>query len=142
MTTASFTATQLSGHRALVRGTDSQNYVGETVVSTLQWEEVKATRLFKEAEAKYDQTVHAFFAPVTDAADELTKALEGSTVEDPAFTILLEEGTEGVDAKPEHRLTLDKDSVILRLIEDSQFDRLVWVGQDLEVLAPVAPAQP
>lgn len=138
----SFTVTQLSGSRALVNGTDIRGSVGEEVLSTQQWDEVKATERYKEADAAYDQTVENFFAPLVEAEEALSAALTPAVVEDPAFTILLEEGEAGVAAKPERRLHLDRASVVLRLIEQSQFDRLIWVNGQLEVLALQAPVTP
>jgi hypothetical protein len=140
--TASFTVTELSGDRALINGTDVRGTAGEMVVNTRQWNEVKATERFKEADAEFNADVETFFAPLEAAAEKLEAAVNPPQVDDPAFTVLLEEGTSGVAAKPEVRLHLDKASVVLRLIEQSQFDRLIWINGELEVLALKAPVTP
>lgn len=129
-----FTVQTMLGNQALVSGTDSLGQSGKTVVSTEQWDDLKAQKNFSSAEADFDKAVEEFFKPLVEAADAMTKAL--SKPKDPAEYIVLTEATEGVEAEPAQIVSLTTDSIILRLIEEGNTDRLVWLsGDHLGVLA-------
>ena len=135
-----FNATRLAGNRMLVTGTDE----GErAILDTTEWDEYKHSIAHKEAEASFDAAVKAFYAPIEEATEAARKALEEAhaVFTDPAFNIVLEQGSEGVAPKHEVRLVLSKDAAVLRMIESGDTSRLVWVGSDIEITAYV-PAAP
>jgi hypothetical protein len=127
-----FTITRLVNDRAIVRGTDVFGTEGTTTVSTKQWDEVQADTQYKQAEADFESTVEEFFKPLTDAHNAMHQKLERPT--DASSYIVLDEGSEGVPAQPRHLIRLNRDSVILRLVEQGDISRLVWVDDELEIL--------
>jgi hypothetical protein len=137
-----FSTQALVGQRVLVRGTDNFGVDGSTVVSSAQWDDVNAHRQADAAGAEFDAAVEAFFAPLTAAADALKNNV--SKPEDSASFVVLHEGTEPVVGEEAHVVRLNRDSIILRLIEQGDTSRLVWVDGELEILevppAPVAPS--
>jgi hypothetical protein len=131
---SNFTTTPLVGERVLVAGTDFLGVEGKTVLDSSQWTSVNQHKQFDQATTEFDEAVAAFFAPITEAAEKAQQTLVKD--EDPSSFVVLSEEVEGVAAKPAHRVTLTKDSVILRLLEENpNTDRLAWVGEDLEILA-------
>lgn len=127
-----FNTQALTGNRVLVtEGTG--NKAKSTVLDGTQWAEIKAEQSFLDADATFNETVAAFFAPITEAAEAANKAIEVPT--DELEFIVLNEGTEGVASTPAHVVQLTKDSQILRLLEDGNTKRLVWVGDTLDILA-------
>jgi hypothetical protein len=127
-----FTITRLVGDRAVVAGTDTFGSEGKCIVSTTQWDEVNANTAYKQAEADFTSAVEEFFAPITAAHEAMHRKVERP--EDSASYIVLDEGTEGTPAKPRHLIKLSRDSVILRLVEQGDTSRLVWVDDELEIL--------
>lgn len=129
---AVFTTTRLVNDRVMVAGEDVAGNVGQTVVSSLEWDDICADLSFSRAKEDFDKAVESFFAPLTEAAEKISKTLEKPT--DPASYVVLSEAVVGAEAKPEHLVKLTKDSIILRLIDQGDFDRLVWVGDELDVI--------
>jgi hypothetical protein len=127
-----FTITRLVNDRAIVRGTDTFGTEGTTTVSTSQWDTVNANVNYKQAEADFESAVEEFFAPITAAHEAMHRSVERPT--DSASFIVLDEGSEGVPAKPRDLIRLNRDSVILRLVEQGDTTRLVWVDGELEIL--------
>jgi hypothetical protein len=131
--TSEFKVQRLTNHRAVVRGTDSNGTEGETVLDTYQWDtEIVAHDQFVTATASFDKAVEEFFSPLTEAGEKISQAL--ARTEDPIAFYVREEGTPGVPGKPADIVRLNKDSVVLRLIENNETERLVWVNEELEVL--------
>lgn len=129
-----FTTLNLSGERVLVKGTDSQGTMGQTVVDSSEWTEVKRRSEHSEAHENFEAAVEDFFKPLTEAAEKLQ--LQFNQVElDPISYVTLEEGEEASSGKEEVVIKLSPDSVILRILESGDHSRLVWVGDTLEVLA-------
>lgn len=129
-----FTVQTMLGNQALVSGTDSMGQSGKTVVSTQQWDDLKAQKNFSTAEADFDKAVEEFFAPLVEAAEAMTDAV--TRPKDPTEYVVLKEATEGVEATPAQIIELTTDSMILRLIEEGNTDRLVWLDDThLGVLA-------
>lgn len=128
-----FTTMNLTGERVLVRGTDLTGKDGETVLDSSQWNEVNRHRNVAEAGKDFDAEVDNFFAPLLRAAEKFETAREGRD-EDPIAKFVLHEGTPSVQGREEIAVHLNKDSIVLRLIERGDTDRLVWVGDSLEVL--------
>lgn len=127
-----FTTSKLVGSRVLVKGTDGSGTEGQVVLDSTQWDEVNSTDMFKQAEADFDRAVEAFFAPLTEATEAIGKALHKPR--DPLSYVVLQEGSDGVAPVNEVLVQLSHDSKILRLISDGKSDRLVWVGDSLEIL--------
>jgi hypothetical protein len=121
-----FTVQTMLGDQALVSGSDIHGNEGKTIVSTRQWDELKAKSNFSAAAADFDAAVEAFFAPLVEASDKVKNAVAGKP-RDPAEYVVLTAEVEGVDAKPADIVALSQDSIILRLIEEGNTDRLVWV---------------
>ena len=132
--TASFTTTRLVNERAVVRGTDKFGAVGETVVSTSQWDEISAMSETDKARESFDQAVKEFFAPLERAAEKAHRDLKAHKPKDQSSYVVIDEGSEGEPARAPHLIQLNRDSVVLRLIEEGAFDRLIWVDGQVEVL--------
>ena len=131
--TNSFTTARLVNNRVMVRGTDKFGVDGECIVDSSQWDEINAHSEFDQAEAAFAAAVEDFFRPLEEAAEKMEKALSRPT--DSISYVVLHEATEGTDAQPEQIIKLTRDSIILRLLEVNDFDRLVWVDGELEILA-------
>lgn len=126
----SFTVTYLAGDRALVQE--------DTHQIILDAEEYLAMKLHQEKTgliAQYDQSVADFFKPLTDMADKIKSVEEQENRIDPDFHFVLTEGTEGEEPVRREVYRLEKDTVILRLIEEGRTERLIWIGDQLEILA-------
>lgn len=128
----SFTTKNLTGERVLVKGTDIEGGAGEVIVNATQWNELKAREDLKTAGEEFDAAVEAFYAPLLKAAEAANKALERP--EDSLSFVVLDEGSEGEARRPQHVVRLSRDSMILRLIEQGNTDRLIWAGGELEIL--------
>jgi hypothetical protein len=128
-----FTTTKLVDERVLVRGTDVFGTSGSTVLDSSQWSEVNSRKEFSQATDEFDKAVADFFKPLTEAAEKVNKKIEKQP--DALSYVVLSEATEGVQAKPAQLIKLTKDSIILRIIEQGNTDRLAWVADELEVLA-------
>ena len=130
-----FTVQTMLGGTALVAGTDITGKSGQTIVSTVQRDDLTGRDNFSKATADYDKAVEKFFAPLEKAAKKAKKALERPS-QDPAEYIVLKEAVKGRESQPAEVVALYRDSIILRLIEEGQTDRLVWVDEStLGVLA-------
>lgn len=130
-----FQVQNMLGDQALVSGTDLAGNDGKMIVSTTQWDELKARKNFTAAREEFDAAVEEFFAPITEAAEALEKTLANKTPDAAAYVVLSEE-VEGVSAQPRQVVALTRDSIILRMIEEGNTDRLVWLSPtELGVLA-------
>lgn len=127
-----FTTRNLTGERVLVRGTDIEGGFGEAIVNASQWNELKARAELITAGAEFDAAVAAFYAPLLEAAEKANKKIERP--DDNLSFVVLDEGQEGQVHRPAQTVRLTKDSMVLRLIEDGNTDRLVWVAGELEIL--------
>lgn len=131
--------TRLVGHRARIKGTDAEGVDGQCTVDTSQWDDLTQHKVIEQAQADFDSAVEEFLAPINEAIE---KANAAATVEEDAVTyVVLEEAEEGKPSQREVRVQLSHDSQILRLIEEGKGNRLVWMGDTLEILE-AAPAQP
>ena len=132
-----FNVTELAGHRALVTGDANQ----QCILDTTERDELRLLIENREVDQMFDEDIEDFFAPLTRAAElhdrhhELL-AQQFNQADDPAFSLVLKEAVEGVEGVEEERVVLSHDSVVLRLIDSGQTDRLVWVGNDhIEIVA-------
>lgn len=128
-----FTTVALTGDRVLVKGTDVFGNEGQTVLDGAAWAEVKRHRAFHEAEGSFDTAVEEFFAPLMEASEKLQQAIATPAL-DPDSYVVLVEGEEATEGRSQEVIKLDTDSIVLRLIERGDTDRLVWVMDQLEVM--------
>lgn len=130
----SFTVQNMLGSQALVQGTDDLGNSGSVVLDTTQWDEVKQDEKFSTAKADFDAAVEEFFRPLTDAA-EAAEAAQQQTYDDLEYVVVTE-GQEGQAPVEQEILELNRDSIILRIIESGDTSRLIWVSPtELGVLA-------
>lgn len=130
-----FTVQTMLGGTALVSGTDKLGNVGKTQVFTHQWDELTGRNNFSKATADFDAAVEAFFKPLEKAAKKLDKALARPS-QDPAEYIVLKEEVKGQQHQPAQVVALSRDSIILRMIDEGNTDRLVWIDEStLGILA-------
>lgn len=133
-----FNTIPLTGDRVLVRGTDIHGSTGECTLDASQWNELNARTDLDRAQRAFDDAVQEFFAPLTEAAEKAKRSIE--LPEDSAAFVVIDEGSEGEARRPRQVVRLTRDSMVLRLIEDGNTDRLIWVNGELEVAQPgVAP---
>lgn len=129
-----FTTVKLTNHRVIVRGTDSFGAQGETVLDSEQWDRINKRTDHDAAVEAFNEAVTTFFAPLTDAIEAAEAATQGEGP-DPVSYVVLNEGTVATSGEERQVVNLTRDSIVLRLIEEGQSDRLVWVNKELEVLA-------
>ena len=131
----SFTTTDLVNNRVLVEGTDRLGHIGRTVLDSTQFLELSARDDHSLAHEAFDAEVRAFYAPLTAAAEKL-EAAQQVQAED-LFTEVVQEAVEATAGQQEIRVRLSRDTVILRLIEQGDDERLIWVNDQIEITAPV-----
>lgn len=128
-----FNTTILAGQRVLVTGSKKNQ---QTILDSTEWDSIKAHQAFHLAGDAFDEAVTAFFAPIVEAAEKANAArAESLPKRDDAFVIVLSEGTEGVEEVEPEVIQLGRDAAILRMIEEGNTDRLVWVGDTIEITA-------
>lgn len=126
-----FTTQRLVNSRLLVSGTDIVGSVGQCTLDTTQWDDLTARTQFRDAEADFDAAVDEFFAPLEAALDKLHSV--GKVDPDPATYIVLQEEVAGTPSQPGQLVKLTPDSVIIRMLEQGDDSRLLWVDGRLEV---------
>jgi hypothetical protein len=137
MSQPSFTTTELAADQTLVSGLDHTGAPHQVILDATEFNELKRRDVQLSAADEFDKAVEQFFAPLTEAADRAIQA--SKTVTDPAFFIVVQEGEEGTPSQQEVLHYLGRDTVVLRLIEQGNLDRLIWVGDTIQVLAQPAP---
>lgn len=129
-----FTVQNLMGDRAVISGTDITGTTGKVIVDTSQWDYLKARKDFSAATDDFNAAVEAFFQPLIEASETIAESFVKP--KDSLEYVVLKDEVEGVEAKPAEIVELTHDSMILRLIEAGDTDRLVWVGENqLEIIA-------
>ena len=131
--TASFTTTELTRNRFLVEGTDSLGTINKVVLDGTQYKQLKGDAGDTAAVEAFDKAVAKFYAPLTKAAEALEAAIKAP--EGDLFSEVVQEAVAPTLGQPEVRVRLTADTVILRFIEQGATDRLIWVGNDLEITA-------
>jgi len=126
-----FTTINLTGNRVLVRGTDVHGAAGEATLDASQWNELKVRDDVQKAQENFDSKVDEFFAPLLEAAEQAKSSMDKPR--DSISYVVIEEGVEGRPGRAEHVVSLTRDSIVLRLIEEGNTDRLIWVNGELEV---------
>ena len=116
-----------------MQGTDE----GEsTILSTIEYDELKGNTALKEAEADFGAKVKEFFAPVVEASEAFEQAKKAAlTVNDPAFRVVVQEAIEATAGQTERVRIVQQDTAILRLIESGDTSRLLWVNGAIEITA-------
>lgn len=131
--TASFSTTALANERVLVNGTDSFGTTNKIVLDASEYNQINDNFKVDAATKAFNAEVEAFFAPLTEAADQLAEAQKRSKALDPAQYVVVQEhvcATEGQDAII---IKVSHDTSVLTLIEAGDFERLIWVGDSLEI---------
>lgn len=128
-----FTTLALTGGRVLVKGQDHTGVTGETVLDGSEWAQAKQQATHFEAHEGFEAAVEEFFAPLVEAAEKLESSLAMPTLDKSSYFVI-DEGEEPTEGRTPTVIKLGRDAVILRLIEEGQSDRLVWVAGELEVL--------
>jgi len=126
------TTTALTNHRVLVTGSDVFGVEGKTVLDSHQWDELNAHNDHAEAHEAFEAAVEAFFEPITKAAEILEQS--HAETEDSLFTVQVSEAVEATAGRPAEVIHLHKDTAILRLIDQGDQARLIWVNDQLEIL--------
>jgi len=121
-----FTVTPLVSGGYLVEGQDSKGVDGTTVLHSKSWDYVQHLRTHEVAEAEFNDTVEAFFKPLTDAAEAFNAKHGGPTNE--WGTVTIGETVEGTTART---LELDEAGIILRILDETDGSSLRWVNGDL-----------
>lgn len=124
----SFTVQTMLGGKALVQGTDVNGVTGKTLVDSTQWTELNERDDFSKAQAEFDSAVEEFFKPITKAAKKAAKSVSTPSP-DPMAYVVVDKGSKGKEARPRQVVALTHDSIVLRLIEEGNTDRLVWVDE-------------
>mgnify|MGYP003609485159 FL=1 len=128
-----FNTTILAGQRVLVTGSKKNQ---QTILDSTEWDSIKAHQAYHLAGDAFDEAVTAFFAPIVEAAEKANAALaESLPKRDDAFVVVLSEGIEGVEEVEPEVVQLGRDAAIMRMIEEGNTDRLVWVGDTIEITA-------
>ena len=134
---SNFTTTALANECFLVEGTDVRGKYGECVVYGGEWLTIKRSLGTDTAKAELDAAIEEFFKPLVEAADAFAAAK--TPVVDTLSVVVLNEGTTGEPAREREVVHLNRDSQVLRAIEEGAADRLLWVNGSLMITA--APAE-
>lgn len=132
-----FTINKLTGHRVAVSGEDTYGNAGSTVLDSRQWDEINQVDVAKLAHEAFDAKVMEFFEPLTEAAEAHNAAVKKANEVDELTYITVQEHVEGQAGSPEIRRQLSHDSQVLRLLGSGDHRRLIWVGDNLEILEEV-----
>lgn len=127
-----FNQKNLTGERVLISGTDIEGNTGQTVLDASQWLELGRRNDVKRAQSDFDEAVTSFYQPLLDAAEAVKAKLEVPT--DSLSYVVIEEGVDHVQGQAPVTIKLTKDSIVLRLLDQGEGDRLVWVNDELEIL--------
>ena len=133
----SFTTIKLAGHRTLVEGFDNMGTAHQTILNSEEFDEIEEYFEQEQADEVFNQAVAEFFAPLTEAAEQHRDQVAQGI--DPAFLLIVEEGQTGQAARDQVVIALGLDTVILRMLASGDTSRLLWVGDEIEVLAYVQP---
>lgn len=128
-----FHTIKLAGSRVLVTGdTDVQ----QTILDSSEWDRVKLQIAEIEATQVFDSTVEEFFAPIVAAAAAAQAVVDAAVPsKDMSFEIVVNEGKAGAAAEDGYTIRLGREAAILRMIEEGNTSRLIWVGSTIEITA-------
>lgn len=129
----SFTTINLANDQVLVEGTDIRGNSGSVVLDGTEWNAVQERDRINGAFKKFDESVEAFFAPLVEAAKQVSEAHKVTI--DPLLYIVEQEEVQPQEGKSERLIRLGADTVVLRAIALDKTDRLIWVNGTLVVTA-------
>lgn len=130
---STFNTTELTQNRVLVEGTDRFGVNDRKVLDATEYNELFAADQHSAAHEAFDAAVREFYAPLTAAVEEFEAA--HTAEDDDLFEITVQEEVAPTLGQPEIRRRLGRDTVILRLIEQGEEDRLIWIKGELEITA-------
>ena len=129
---STFNVTKLANHRVLVTGdTDVQSVVFDST----EWDEIKGRQSFSQADTMFAEKIAEFFAPLTEAADAAKALAAKENQPDEAFFVTLQKGIMPTQGENEVTAVLSKDAAILRMLDNGDTSRLIWVGASIEITA-------
>ena len=129
----SFTTINLANDQVLVEGTDLRGNSGSVVLDGTEWNAMQERDRISGAFEKFDESIEAFFAPLVEAAKQVSEAHKVTI--DPLLYIVEQEEVQPQEGKAERLVRLGTDTVILRAIALDKTDRLIWVNGSLVVTA-------
>ena len=101
-----------------------------------EWNRIKIWEKKVDATEAFDAEIAEYFKPFNEILDNAVRKFEGLEPKvDPNSAYEVTEGVDAVEGVKPKTYSLSKDSQILRLIESGQDDRLIWIGEELEILA-------
>lgn len=128
-----FTTINLANDQVLVEGTDIRGNAGVVVLDGTEWNTMQDRNRINGAFEKFDESIEAFFAPLVEAAKEVSEAHKVTI--DPLLYIVEQEEVQPQEGKSERLVRLGADTVVLRAIALDKTDRLIWVNGTLVVTA-------
>ena len=131
--TMTFTTINLANDQVLVEGTDIRGNSGSVVLDGTEWNAMQERNRINGAFEKFDESVEAFFAPLVEAAKQVSEAHKVTI--DPLLYIVEQEEVQPQEGKSERLIRLGADTVVLRAIALDKTDRLIWVNGTLVVTA-------
>ena len=131
--TMTFTTINLANDQVLVEGTDIRGNSGCVVLDGTEWNAMQERNRINGAFEKFDESVEAFFAPLVEAAKQVSEAHKVTI--DPLLYIVEQEEVQPQEGKSERLIRLGADTVVLRAIALDKTDRLIWVNGTLVVTA-------
>ena len=129
----SFTTINLANDQVLVEGTDIRGNSGSVVLDGTERNAMQERDRISGAFEKFDESIEAFFAPLVEAAKQVSEAHKVTI--DPLLYIVEQEEVQPQEGKAERLVRLGTDTVILRAIALDKTDRLIWVNGSLVVTA-------
>ena len=132
-----FTTLALTGERVLVKGTDNTGTDGQVVLDSSEWNSVQRELGFTQAHKDFDEAVENFYRPLVEAAEKAKQAFVQPEMDSDSYVVVVE-GSDGERPVQREIRKLGPDSIVLRILESGDHDRLVWVNERLEVLATLA----
>lgn len=122
-----FTKTRLVGPSWIVDGTDKFNRSNRIKITSEAWAAVEEARQLAEASANYSAELNKIVGPLVAAAE----GLRANNQYDQTHITLVE----SVDAVEGVTVPLDEGGVLLAAVDRGDFDRLIWLGDELVLLA-------
>lgn len=121
-----FAVQDLIDDRFLVSGEDGNGVDGQVVLASPAWRAYLDWKKRTIAVEAFDQVVEEHFAPIMAVLEEIQADQEQD------WSVLVVQ--EGEDGTPSEAFKLDKNGVLLRLIDEGLDHRLFWVNGELVAL--------
>jgi len=127
---SSFTLTKFTGNVVQIAGTDVTGAEGSIILHADEYVRLNQKLASIKAEDVFDDAIEAHFKDITDAAEALKAARENPET-NSEFDITIKEGVEGVESVSAVRIRPSLETIIIRLVEAGDTDRLRWVNEAL-----------